>query len=323
MAIVFQGNFQVPATGGDTYIPVPSGFDSVKVWNLTKIAAGGAGTGVIYEWRSGMADGTAISYVKLAADESMSPTFIATGGISAYNSSDNPVGPLVGTITAIAAGGVTPIVAAVAHGLLNGDVVRMINIVGGQQLGGIDFTIAEGVDADHFELVNMAAIVAATTGSFRKIKYQPIFYPRDRVITVVSLAANALVTLAVTHGYIVGQKVSFRVSSAFGMTQLDNLEATILAIGTADIYGSTNTITIDVDTTAFTPFVFPITTADAFTPAQVVPVGKDASGLYAMNLQGATYNTATRGFILYGGAARSGGSANDEIFFEATKSDNL
>jgi len=207
--------------------------------------------------------------------------------------------------------------------LVTGDVVRMINVVGGQQLGGYDFTIGY-VAANTFSLAFMAPIVAATTGSWRKIKWDPIFYPRERTITSAATAAGGetLVQLSVTHGYTVGQVVSFRVPAAFGMTELDGLTGTITAIGTAAVAGGTNTITVDIDSVAFTAFVFPVTAADAFTPAQVVPVGKDASGTY-VNANGTTVNEAELGMMLEAGTDSPAGIATNVIYWEATKSNNL
>ena len=322
MAIVTQGSFT--STGVSTYIPIPSGIDSFKVWNYTTLAAGGAGTGVMYEWRKGYADRYALEYTKLAADESITAAIITTNGFTVYDSTSDPVGPLLATITTFDAGGVAPLVNAAAHGLVTGDVVRLINILGGQQLGGIDYTVERNA-AGSFYLVNMPTIVATTTGSWRKIKWDPIFYPRERVITEVAETAaggQALVTLSVTHGYTVGQVVSFRVPSAFGMVELDGLTGTITAIGTGAFTGSVNTITVDIDPAAFTAFAFPLTAADIFTPAQVIPVGKDASGTY-VTANGSTYNEGELGMMLEGGTGGPAGIATNVIYWEATKSNNL
>jgi hypothetical protein len=318
MATIFKGSFV--STGATKYLEFPTNVEAIRITNATTIDAVGAGTGVIFEWDDSMAADTCLEYKKLAADNSLSPDMVATGGITAYNSSDNQVGPVHATITAIAAGGVPPIVTAIAHGLHTGDVVRLINVTGGQQLGSLDFSITEGVDADHFVLTNMSPIAAATNGSWRQLLYAPMFYPAERIITKISQAAQAIVTFSVTHDYVVGQRLDFRVSSAFGMTQMNGLSGTVVAIGAADADGATNTVTVDIDTTAFTAFTFPITTADIFTPAQALPSGKDGNSAY-MSVYNPVHNTATRGLILKAGVDSPAGVVTNVIKYIAIVAD--
>jgi hypothetical protein len=111
------------------------------------------------------------------------------------------------------------------------------------------------------------------------------------------------------------------------MTQLDQVEATILAIGTADAQGSTNTITVDVDTTGFTAFAWPLTADPAFTPAQVIPIGDNTAVSLALNaniLADATVNTGYIGIQLMSGVNSPAGIINnnvpDVIYWVAGKS---
>ena len=111
------------------------------------------------------------------------------------------------------------------------------------------------------------------------------------------------------------------------MTQLDGVEATILAIGTADVDGATNTITINVDTTAMGAFAWPLTTDGVFTPAQVIPVGENTAAALAAvpqaNILGdAEQNTATMGMLLKSGANSPAGIAAQTIYWVAGKSFN-
>ena len=95
-------------------------------------------------------------------------------------------------------------------------------------------------------------------------------------------------------------------ATTFGMTELNGVEATIVAVGAADADGVTNTITVDVDTLAMTAFAFPLTANGVFTPAQIVPVGMNTaqantSGVNPFN--DARINTGFFGIQLQGGAA--------------------
>jgi hypothetical protein len=180
-----------------------------------------------------------------------------------------------------------------------------------------------------FELSYMAQIANANpgAGTFRRIPFNPYFYPSTRYITKIGQETNAVVTLSVTHQFTVGQVVRFVVptvtSLAFGMTELDGLQATIIAINDPDADGVTNTITVDIDTTGFSAFAFPLTTAPGFTPAQVVPMGENTAEAIQLNaniLGDATINTGFFGLTLQAGANSPAGVATDVIYWLAGKS---
>src|SRR5690606_1375812 len=101
------------------------------------------------------------------------------------------------------------------------------------------------------------------------------------------------------------------------------LKASIVAINEADADGITNTITIDIDTTGFTAFAFPLTAAPGSTPAQVVPMGENTAQALALGadiLGDATRNDAVFGIQLVAGTGSPAGVANDVIYWVAGKS---
>jgi hypothetical protein len=330
--LIQQGSFS--SDGKDKIITMRSDVDWVKVYNLTNIAGTTQWAGTEWFWQREMANNDSVTNYHAAASQVISTSTSIIGyngvtnypGISLIDSSANPVGALDTTITAVS--NAAPPVATLTStaGLNAGDIVRMINIVGGQQLGGIDFTIGNGTfDATHFSLDYMATIVAGTTGSFRKIDFDPLYYPRKRFISAVTSAASAVVTLTVTHGYTIGQKVRFSVPAAYGMTQLDNLQGTITAISTAN-----NTVTVDINSSAFTAFAFPLTAAAPFTQALMMPIGECVEVIAGkIPMDDATYNTGYIGFKLGTSAtaavalASPGGTTDDAIKWMAGKSFNL
>jgi hypothetical protein len=84
------------------------------------------------------------------------------------------------------------------------------------------------------------------------------------------------------------------VPSTFGMFQMNNLIGTIVATGLADAAGSTNTVDLDIDSSAFSAFAFPASFANYFGQfAQVTPIADAAS-----TLAGATVNTAIKGLLV-------------------------
>ena len=340
MSVVFSGTNQGSFTseGVATTIILPSGVDYMWVKNLTQSYAAGAGQGVEFYWQLGMGQGLGTIYTKTATTNALAIAQVAANaGFYLVDSSMNIPGPSL-SLTGIT-GGTPPVVNTANTSSLNdGDTVRIFSTVGAKQLAGYDFTIGEISAGVSFELINMQPIASANpgAGTFRRIPYNPLYYPPIRLITLISpngSTTSALVTLSVTHTFTVGQSVRFIIptvsAAAFGMTQLNGVEATIIAIGTTDENGSTNTITVNVGVQGFTPFAFPLTTDPGFTPAQVVPIGENTA--VALNLGqnilgDSTNNTGFFGLQLQAGAGSPAGVASDVIYYVAGKSfeiDNL
>lgn len=331
MSVVFSGTNQgrFISSGAAQILQIRSDLDWLWVRNETVSYAAGAGTGAEFYWQRGMAQGRGTIYTKTAVTGALVVAQIAANaGFYLVDSSVNQPGPSL-ALTGIT--GATPPVVNTANtaSLNNGDVVRIFNTVGAQQLGGLDFTIGAISAGVSFTLAFMAGIANANpgAGSFRRIPYDPLYYPRRRFITKISQAAQAIVTLSVTHGYTVGQVVRFVVpvvtAVAFGMNELDGLQGTIVAVGQADVDGVTNTITVDIDTSGFTAFAFPLTTDPGFTPAQIVPVGDNTAESLLLNaniLADATVNTGYIGIQLQGGTGSPAGVAGNVIYWVAGKS---
>ena len=176
------------------------------------------------------------------------------------------------------------------------------------------------MSATTFSLDYAPQIVAGTTGSWRKINFNPIFYPRRRSMAEVTTGTSTVVTTTVTHGYQVGQQVRFVVPAAYGMTQLNGLVGNIIAVNTST---TVNSFTVDIDSSAFTAFSFPLTAAVPFSPAEVIPVGEDTATALAYGediLTDATNNTSYIGMKLAGGTSCPAGANDDVIFWVAGKS---
>ncbi len=307
--------------GSNVFLDLVSGVDWIRVRNLTQAAAAQTtAIGVEYYWQVGMAQNSQYFYLKSnAASAANLIEYTTTGGFQYFNTTIDTPGALISTITAISAAGIPVVTNTGVNGLVPGSIVRLINIVGGQQLGGIDFTVGYNTLSNTtFSLDYMAQIVAATTGSFRVIPYNPYFYPRRRTITSISNAANAVVVFSVTHGYQVGQAIRLHVPREFGMVEMDNVLATIVAVNDGV---TVNSVTLNINSTAFTPFAWPLTgTFAAFSPAEAVPVGEDSaealiSGVDPLN--DATENTGSIGVILTGGEGFPGGDDGDVMIWEA------
>ena len=317
--VVLQGRFT--STGTTQIIPIRSDVDWMEIYNYTVAGANQTtAIGVQYYWQRGMAAGTGIEYLKSNAAAAANLTqALASGGFTLIDTSASPLGPLNATLTAISTASIPVASNSGTNGLNPGDVVRFTNVTSAQQVGGLDFTVGYNtLSTSTFSLDYMAQLgLAGTTGSWRKILFNPIFYPTHRFISKITQAAQAVVTLTVTHGFTVGQAVRFIVPSDYGMTQIDQLEGNIVAINTTTTSG--NTITVDIDTTSFTAFAFPATADVPFSPAMIVPVGEEATGSVANLLDDATINTAILGMSLAAGANSPAGQTNDVIYWKAGK----
>ncbi len=156
-----------------------------------------------------------------------------------------------------------------------GSVVRLDNTTAQLQTSGYDIEVtAVSTDTNitlNLDTQNFAA--DATAGNVRLIIPSRMF-PRYRYIVPLASAAgitqavNAVASVSVTHDFSVGEKVSFRVPTAYGMDEINNVVGTVTAVGTY-------TITTDIDSSGFTAFAPPLsaTYADGVSPALILPAG--------------------------------------------------
>ena len=297
-------------TSAGTSVNIPLRFDPdyFELLNYTQMATTqNPGRVVRSSWQRGFSDGYALTGTKTNSSSAMNEIIATSGGFTRINTAAQTQG------LAVAFSGGTnaapPVIStASTAGLVAGDTVRIINVATATNVNGLDFTIGSIVANTSFELSYMVApgsIFGA--GSYRKIYYDPIWAPRSRYVTAITQATQAVVTLSVTHGYQVGEKVQFYVGVEYGMTQINSLVGKITAINT-----TTNTITVDIDTSAFTAFAWPAAAEYPFTYAQVIPVGEIPT-----ITSGSTINDALIGINVGSSVC---GSANDVMYWRAWKS---
>lgn len=287
-------------------LSLPSGYQRFSMVNMTDVGSAAAATPVMRASATSLmpADSAYLNLKTNGAATLQLESMISTGGFTFIADSG-----LVSPSAAVAITGITnaapPVVSSASTaGLANGDIVRLSNTTGALNLGGIDFTIGSVVANTSFELSFMGAPGApAVAGFWRKIPFDSRYYPRNRVVTSISQAAQAVVVMSVTHGLTVGQAVRMNVPPECGMVQMDGLLGTIVAIDTV-----TNSITLNIDSSGFSAFTFPASAVAAAgaTFAQVVPVGEAATAPFGNNLDDATRNTSFTGIIIGAGVQTSG-----------------
>lgn len=273
---IILGSYTSDGTARNINVPLAHVGANVRVelYNRTNFAST-ANPGVVKRswWQAGMADDSWRGVQNTNGAATDQTTGAAANGFTLIdtNQTNQFAAPLVGTAITAA----SPAVATDAgHPYVVGDIVRVTNTTGMLQIAGYDFEITAVAGNDFtFGFLPAAGFAAAATAlTTRRLRYQDIFAPRKRFITAITQAAQAVVTLSVSHGYVVGQLVRFSIPAAFGMVEMDGLTGEITAINT-----TTNTMTVDINSTGFTAFAFPdsATAALGVTPAMIVPAGED------------------------------------------------
>lgn len=317
------------STGAGAKILLPSSADYFRTWNITQIGQANPNKVVMGEWFGSKfgagqsADGTGLKWVKTNVLLQVSP--FASGGFTYVNSSPVVEAESAAAITNISRA--DPAVVTQANSYSENDILRIYLTIGMPQIGGMDFQISNvsGAGYDLIGLDSSAFSADATSGYTRRISKYNAVEPEALYVTKVTRGVSTVVRTSVDPGnyYVVGMKMRFSIPSSFGMTQLDGLTGTILAIDSA-----TYELTVDIDSQSFSAFAFPAAadiSAQRF--ATVAPAG--ASTKYDPNLQVYTgYNFSLQPFhsgqfvpymYLAAGAQSPAGALNDVINWMAYK----
>lgn len=330
--IILQGSFI--SDGFPKYIPLRCGVDWMRVTNWTNSIGATAAAGTSFYWQRDMPTGRGLVYPHVGAAATIGVQQIpANVGFTLYDTSVDTAGVQRAVVTSTVAA--QPVVEVAADPRLvmrdNVSIVRMESTLTSPTLSGVDFVVT-AMDATHFTLPVLANVVPAAGASFyRIIPYQPMFYPRNRTVCNVSQAVNAVVTTTVPHEMTVGQQVRFNVPAygARGMVQLHNVLATVLTVVDPGAGIPPTQFTIDIDTTAFTVFAWPIAADAPCQYPQMIPVGVAARHPYENLLEDATLNVSQIGMILGTSTDAAtallspGGTAADVIYWVAGKSWNM
>ncbi len=316
---VYTGTFTTDAAASPVTLKLPAGATEIEITNLTDWGSAAANTNIIQaKGYASMTAGSGETFPKTNGAATIGIPTMQTGGCFTFFSDSAGQSPSAATaITAISRA--NPAVVSTGDTttvpLAAGDVVRIYGTTAMLQVASMDFSVGTVVANTSFQLKylsNGAFAADASAGFWRKLPFQagpsvnvggivpdPRFYPRARYITAITAANPAVVTMSVAHSFTVGEKVRLVVPTVFGMTQMNNQLATITAVSYAN-----NTITLDIDSSAFTAFAFPtsVVAAAGISFAQVVPVGEAAINTPALPvgnlLLDATKNSSVNGVII-------------------------
>lgn len=319
------------STGVGVKIPVPSSADYFKTYNMTQLnLAPNPGVCVMGEWfgskfgagQSAVNDG--VRYKKTLSTNALNvdlfSTATASNGFTYVTTAPVVEAQAANAITAITAA--TPAVVSQTNTYQNGDIIRLYGTTGMLQIAGMDFQISSASGSAYTLLGLAAAGFAApgTAGFTRRVSKYAAVDPQFLYVTAISKATSAVVTCSVdpTAYYVVGMKMHFSVPASFGMVEMNGLTGTITAVNAAAYQ-----VTVDIDSSAFTTFAFPASTAspNAVLFATIAPAGqKTAFNPVTLVQTGYDFNLApfhtgefTPYMFLAGGAQSPAGAASDVI----------
>lgn len=243
---------------------------NVSQWGGTSISTTPAAADVEFWWQRSMTQGTAKGLHQAITTGALNTLSLLSDGVSFYNTATPPSFTVNASVTAVtkgAAGGVTVVTVTndgnVARGpkINVGDYVRLINILGMEQVSGmvvqvlaITSTTSITVDLD-----SSGFAVSGTTGSIRKV-IPSRMYPKAARIISVSQANPCVVELVQDSNFTVGEEVSFRIPPNSGtfqtMQQLNNLKGVVTVVTPATAT-TCSSITVAIDTSGFSAFTLP------------------------------------------------------------------
>lgn len=250
--IIDGGTFT--STGVGEKINLPADADRFVTINHTQSATTqSTGRMIEAEWRKNVtAQGYARRTGKLNSANTTEVTVVTSGGFTYVTEPPLPEAEITGTTITKASAAVC----SATNTYSDGDRVRIYDPTGMLQIGGMEFTISS-TSGSAFTLLGLDSsgfTTAATAFKVRRVSNDPAVAPEFLYVTKITKANPCVITVSTAHNYQVGQMIHMSVPSSFGMTEIDQMDLKITAVGTY-------TITVDLDSSGFSTFSFPESTA--------------------------------------------------------------
>ncbi len=334
--ILSGGSFT--STGAGVKVNLPSSADYMRVWNMTQLLAASPTAVVGGEWfgskfgAGASAANDGVRWKKSGSSAILMDLFstsTASNGFTYVTSSPIVEAQASNAITAITAA--SPAVVSQTNTYNEGDILRLYSTTGMLQIAGMDFQISS-VSGSGYSLVGLRAAgfaAAATAGYTRRVSKFNAVDPEFLYITEITQASSAVVRTSVDPSayYVVGMLIHFSVPASFGMSQINGLTGKITAVSSANY-----TVTVDIDSSAFSAFAFPASSASpaaqlfaTYAPAgartQFDPVTGVQTG-YDFQKQPFHSGQFVPYMFLAGGASSPAGANADVINWMAYKLEN-
>jgi hypothetical protein len=313
--ILCQGTFRTPgsntanntiANGNPMIVQIPSNADFMWVYdysafgsvgsNAATFQGGTANTAFRWYWQRGMPAGQAMVEYKTNAASTVNGDVLLTGGFTLYDPSNPNITPQLSAPIATTAvtNATRPVVSTTnTTGLSVGSIVRLSNnnqtdntgpdFVVGAVSAGSSFTLLTASNP----LANVPGSTGGSTGFYRIVSQDFLFYPRKRFIVNITQAVNPQVSTSVPHGMTAGQAIRFNIPAVSGMIQLNPTTANNYLYGTILSVVDDYNFIIDIDTTSFTAFSWPTVAQQPSQYPIMVPIGENTGAAlsYPANLQ--------------------------------------
>jgi len=336
--IITGGSFT--STGAGVKILLPSSADYFQTWNITQMPLAPATAVVVKaEWFGSKfgfgatAANDGIRWKKTNSTNALNMDTFSTATASngfTYVSTNPVIEPqAANAITGITAA--SPAVVSQTNTYSDGDIIQFYGTTGMLQISGMNFQISS-TSGSGYTLIGLRAAgfaAPATAGFTRRISKYLAVDPQFLYITEITKATSAVVRTSVDPSayYVVGMKIHFSIPYSFGMYEMNQLTGTIIAVDAANY-----TLTVDIDSSAFTTFAFPASSASPTAQlfATLAPAGartqRDPNTWVetGYNFQYQAFHTGQ--FVPYmylsGGAQSPAGAADDVINWMAYKLEN-
>lgn len=289
---ILTGSF-VNAASTPKFVPIRGQINEFWVYNLTR--SGVTSQGVSGSLTSDriieayfnpdlMTSGTALIKQQGTVSGILAPVsngIAAINGISLFDSSSYQQGATF-TISSFVPGTTTVFTTSTNHGFKVGDTVRIVNMTTAPEMGGLVMTVTATNGTNTFTTLFNSSNSLTSVGQVYKVgnfavQNKALYYPQNRAIASITLANPMVVTTLYQQNYHVGDKVRFQIPTVFGMQQLNStsnglpVEYTITAVNNAV---GTQTVTLNVDSSAFTAFAWPAAASFPFSLPLMIPQGE-------------------------------------------------
>lgn len=236
-------------------------------------------------WERSMSTGTAKGLLQSSNGSAPAVTtkVLTSGGITCFDTANPPSFAALATTAITGIAGTFIVTMADTGSIAVGDYVRLYSTTGELQIAGYTFQVTAVTANTSITLGYMASsgiTFAADATAGQVLKFIPNrMYPRYKYIANITKASQAVVYFTAKNDFTAGEIVSFRVSSDFGMDEINNKQARVLSVTNS---ATVSSITIDLDTSGYTTFAFPTSAAAAagVSPAVCVP---SSSGVVPSN----------------------------------------
>jgi len=284
MSIDFMVGGYFTAPTSQTYqVVLQAKPDLFYLENVTSWGDASAVTAVTSNWEKGLADGAAFIQTQAVTTNILSSGVLTSGGFTFVDTSNPPV------FAALATSGTdidktTYVVTMSDTGTIAvGDWVRLYSTTAMLQVSSYAFQVTAVTTNTSITLGYMASggqvMAADATAGFVQKFIPNKMYPRWAYIAAISKATQAVINFTGKNDYTVGENISFRVPTQFGMSEMNNKVGRVLAVTNS---ATVSSITVDINSSGFTTFAFPTSAVAAAGVSQAVAVPA-SSGVVPLN----------------------------------------